>query len=89
MAAVVFACAQPFGWPAREFLRKLCIGKVVRFQVEYKKDTSAGVREFAAVYLADAAAPGGFSENMCVTVVWDWGGRREVSLSGDRFVVAM
>jgi hypothetical protein len=64
LCACVSHVLQPFGWPSREFLRKLCIGKVVRFAVEYKKDTSAGPREFAAVYLADSAAPGGFSENM-------------------------
>jgi hypothetical protein len=55
---------QPFGWPAREFLRKLVVGKPVRFVVEYKKETGAGARDFAAVYLADPSAPGGFSENV-------------------------
>ena len=47
------ATDEPWAWPAREFLRKLAIGKRVRFQIEYHKETSAGSRAFGAVYLAD------------------------------------
>jgi hypothetical protein len=39
---------EPFGWPAREYLRKVAVGKQVRFRVDYKvgwrpPDADAGV----------------------------------------------
>lgn len=61
---------EPFAWPAREFLRKLAIGKRVKFQVEYRRTQTSGThRDFGAVYIEDAAAAGGFGENLCKTVV--------------------
>ena len=41
---------QPFAWEAREFVRKLLIGKEVQFSVEYKAQN--GVREFGSVWLS-------------------------------------
>lgn len=42
---------EPFGWPAREYLRKVAVGKQVRFRVDYKvgwrrPDAAAGVTEY-------------------------------------------
>lgn len=48
---------QPWGFPAREFLRKKLIGKEVCFTVEYK--TPQG-REYGMVYLGKGESwPGG------------------------------
>lgn len=44
----LFFSLQPWGFPAREFLRKKLIGKEVCFTVEYK--TPQG-REYGMVYL--------------------------------------
>lgn len=49
---------QPWAFASREFLRNLCIGKQVQFQIEYKVESIN--RIFAAVYLD--------GENLCKTV---------------------
>ena len=43
----------PFAWGAREFLRKLAVGKRVSFQVEAQ---GAANRAFGAVYLEDGSS---------------------------------
>ncbi|CAA7035138.1 unnamed protein product [Microthlaspi erraticum] len=43
---------EAFAWEAREYLRKLCIGKEVTFKVDYKVEAIAG-REFGSVYLGN------------------------------------
>lgn len=53
---------QPWGFPAREFLRKKLIGKEVCFTVEYK--TPQG-REYGMVYLGKGGCGGSFG------VGWD------------------
>ncbi|KAL6773756.1 TXC1 [Auxenochlorella protothecoides x Auxenochlorella symbiontica] len=52
---------EPFAWDAREFLRKLTVGKPVVFRVEYTLDQSAG-REFGSVFLNER-------DNVAVAVV--------------------
>uniref|UniRef100_A0A1J3DI37 Ribonuclease n=1 Tax=Noccaea caerulescens TaxID=107243 RepID=A0A1J3DI37_NOCCA len=60
-----------FAWEAREFLRKLCIGKEVTFKVDYKVEAIAG-REFGSVYLGN--------ENLAKLVVQNgWAKVREPS----------
>ncbi|KAG2527891.1 hypothetical protein JM18_003449 [Phytophthora kernoviae] len=53
---------EPYAWASREHLRKLCIGKPVRFKVEYR--VSAINRDFGSVYLP--ANNRGVEENLCV-----------------------
>ncbi|RLN70215.1 hypothetical protein BBJ29_001732 [Phytophthora kernoviae] len=53
---------EPYAWASREHLRKLCIGKPVRFKVEYR--VSAINRDFGSVYLP--ANSRGVEENLCV-----------------------
>lgn len=55
---------QPYAWASREFLRKLCIGKQVRFKVEYR--VGAINRDFGSVWLPANAR--GVEENVCVIV---------------------
>lgn len=50
--------SEPYAWSAREFLRKLAVGKAVTFKVEYKVPSIN--REFGSVWLD--------GENLCVTV---------------------
>lgn len=57
-------CAQPYAWASREFLRKLAIGKTVRFKVEYR--VAAINRDFGSVWLPPNAR--GVEENLCVIV---------------------
>lgn len=45
----------PFAWEAREFLRKLLIGKDIMFSVEYKVQTSG--REYGSVWLSVSGEP--------------------------------
>ncbi|CAM9753218.1 unnamed protein product, partial [Heterosigma akashiwo] len=40
---------EPYAWGSREFLRSMCIGKTVRFQVEYR--VAAINRDFGQVWL--------------------------------------
>nr|CAB3484404.1 unnamed protein product [Digitaria exilis] len=47
---------EPFAWDSREFLRKLCIGKDVRFKVDYIIPGTG--REFGTVYLDDKNVAG-------------------------------
>ncbi|XP_074374885.1 ribonuclease TUDOR 1-like isoform X2 [Apium graveolens] len=42
---------EPFAWQSREFLRKLCIGKVVSFQIDYT--LQPGGLEFGTVFLGN------------------------------------
>lgn len=55
---------EPYGWASREFLRKLTIGKQVRFKVEYR--VNAINRDFGSVWLPANAR--GVEENACVVV---------------------
>lgn len=41
---------QPYAWNAREFLRKLLVGKEVKFVVDYKAPNSG--REYGFVWVA-------------------------------------
>uniref|UniRef100_A0A7S2RCV2 Uncharacterized protein n=1 Tax=Mucochytrium quahogii TaxID=96639 RepID=A0A7S2RCV2_9STRA len=50
---------EPFAFQSREFLRKLAVGKAVRFKVEYSVPSIN--RQFGAVYLEN-------KENLCVTI---------------------
>lgn len=45
---------EPFAWASREFLRKLLIGKVVRFRVDYKVEKIQ--RSFGSLWLQDVPA---------------------------------
>lgn len=56
--------SEPYAWASREFLRKLCIGKQVRFKVEYR--VAAINRDFGSVWLPPNAR--GVEENLCVIV---------------------
>lgn len=58
------AADEPFGWAAREFLRKLVIGRPVKFKVEYSNSSG---RKFGALWLHKPAA-GEPTENLAVTV---------------------
>jgi staphylococcal nuclease domain-containing protein 1 len=49
---------EPFAWQSREFLRELCIGKAVTFEVEYS--VPAISRDFGAIFLD--------GENLCKVV---------------------
>ena len=42
---------QPFGWPAREFLRQNAIGRQVKFRVDYKVEKIQ--RTFATLWFTD------------------------------------
>ncbi|WCJ36376.1 TUDOR-SN protein 1 [Euphorbia peplus] len=42
---------EPFAWESREFLRKLCIGKEVKFKIDYAVPSIG--REFGSVFLDD------------------------------------
>lgn len=42
------AADEEFGWASREFLRKTCIGRPVKFKVEYSNDKG---RKFGALWL--------------------------------------
>ncbi|CAI5716919.1 unnamed protein product [Peronospora destructor] len=53
---------EPYAWASREHLRKLCVGKVVRFQVEYR--VSSISRDFGSVWLPMNSR--GVEENLCV-----------------------
>ncbi|KAG3001750.1 hypothetical protein PC120_g20087, partial [Phytophthora cactorum] len=53
---------EPYAWASREHLRKLCIGKQVRFNVEYR--VPAINRDFGSVWLPANAR--GVEENLCV-----------------------
>ncbi|RLN73714.1 hypothetical protein BBJ28_00026222, partial [Nothophytophthora sp. Chile5] len=53
---------EPYAWASREHLRKLCVGKVVRFKVEYR--VPAINRDFGSVWLP--ANSRGVEENLCV-----------------------
>ncbi|CAI5724755.1 unnamed protein product [Peronospora farinosa] len=53
---------EPYAWASREHLRKLCVGKVVRFQVEYR--ISSISRDFGSVWLPINSR--GVEENLCV-----------------------
>ncbi|KAL4085983.1 hypothetical protein PRIC1_014607 [Phytophthora ramorum] len=53
---------EPYAWASREHLRKLCVGKQVRFQVEYR--VPAINRDFGSVWLP--ANSRGVEENLCV-----------------------
>jgi staphylococcal nuclease domain-containing protein 1 len=45
---------EPFGWESREFLRKLAIGKTIKFKVDYqRKDKSGNARSFGTLYCID------------------------------------
>ena len=46
----MFALMQPYAWNAREYLRKLLVGKEVKFVVEYKVPNSG--REYGSVWVA-------------------------------------
>ena len=56
MQCTYFVCTfanillQPYAWEAREFLRKLLVGKEVKFVVEYKPAT--GSREYGCVWIS-------------------------------------
>ncbi|KAE9195402.1 hypothetical protein PF004_g20437 [Phytophthora fragariae] len=54
---------EPYAWASRVHLRRLCVGKQVRFQVEYR--VAAKNRDFGSVWLA----PNARGENMCVIQV--------------------
>ncbi|CAI5721420.1 unnamed protein product [Hyaloperonospora brassicae] len=57
--------SEPFAFASREHLRRLCIGKAVRFQVEYRV-ASIG-RDFGSVWLLPPATTGRHEgENLCV-----------------------
>lgn len=56
--------SKPYAWASREFLRKLAIGKTVRFKVEYR--VSAINRDFGSVWLPPNTR--GVEENLCVIV---------------------
>ncbi|TYZ57414.1 hypothetical protein PybrP1_005999 [[Pythium] brassicae (nom. inval.)] len=58
------ASNEPYAWASREFLRKLAIGKTVRFKVEYR--VAAINRDFGSVWLPPNAR--GVEENLCVIV---------------------
>ncbi|KAK1933976.1 Ribonuclease TUDOR 1 [Phytophthora citrophthora] len=53
---------EPYAWASREHLRKLCVGKQVRFKVEYR--VPAINRDFGSVWLP--ANSRGVEENLCV-----------------------
>ncbi|TDH69496.1 hypothetical protein CCR75_002259 [Bremia lactucae] len=53
---------EPYAWASREHLRKLCIGKVVHFKVEYRVPSIN--RDFGSVWLPPNAR--GIKENLCV-----------------------
>lgn len=53
---------EPYAWASREHLRKLCIGKQVRFKVEYR--VPAINRDFGSVWLPPNNR--GVEENLCV-----------------------
>ena len=42
---------QPYAWAAREFLRKMLVGKDIHFVVDYKVPNSG--REYGSVWLSD------------------------------------
>ena len=48
---------EPWGWPSREHLRRLLVGRVVRFRVDYRVERIS--RSFATLWLQ---APGGGDE---------------------------
>ncbi|KAE9338312.1 hypothetical protein PR003_g11567 [Phytophthora rubi] len=53
---------EPYAWASRVHLRRLCVGKQVRFQVEYR--VAAINCDFGSVWLAPNVR--GVEENMCV-----------------------
>ncbi|CEG35517.1 staphylococcal nuclease domain-containing protein 1-like isoform x1 [Plasmopara halstedii] len=53
---------EPYAWASREHLRKLCIGKQVRFKVEYRVPSIN--RDFGSVWLPPNAR--NVEENLCV-----------------------
>jgi len=67
---------EPYAWHAREFLRKKCIGKVVRFEVVFRSPDSG--REFVTLYLGD--------ENLGKTMVangWAWVQQKKKQVDDD------
>lgn len=54
---------EPYAWASREFLRKLLIGKQVRFKVEYR--VNAINRDFGSIWIKNDK---GVEENVCVMV---------------------
>ncbi|KAL4429360.1 hypothetical protein ABPG77_005134 [Micractinium sp. CCAP 211/92] len=52
---------EPFAWQAREFLRKLCVGKPCVFRIDYQLE-AAGNREFGSVFVNE-------KENVAVSLV--------------------
>ncbi|KAI9911856.1 hypothetical protein PsorP6_009679 [Peronosclerospora sorghi] len=54
--------SEPYAWASREHLRKICIGKSVRFKVEYR--VASINRDFGSVWLP--ANSRGVEENLCV-----------------------
>ncbi|TMW64988.1 hypothetical protein Poli38472_009155 [Pythium oligandrum] len=72
--------SEPYAWASREFLRKLCIGKQVRFKVEYR--VNAINRDFGSVWLPANAR--GVEENACVVVAREgWAKVKTVEQSRD------
>jgi staphylococcal nuclease domain-containing protein 1 len=49
-----FTQDEPFGWEAREFLRKKLVGKEVQFKMEYKIPMGNQTREFGIILLKDS-----------------------------------
>lgn len=72
--------SEPHAWASREFLRKLTIGKQVRFKVEYR--VGAINRDFGSVWLPPNAR--GVEENACVIVAREgWAKVKPVEQSRD------
>uniref|UniRef100_M4C3N0 Uncharacterized protein n=1 Tax=Hyaloperonospora arabidopsidis (strain Emoy2) TaxID=559515 RepID=M4C3N0_HYAAE len=58
--------SEPFAWASREHLRKLCVGKTARFQVEYR--VASINRDFGSVWLLQSISTNSTinEENLCV-----------------------
>ncbi|KAE9297223.1 hypothetical protein PF001_g16505 [Phytophthora fragariae] len=57
---------EPYAWASCVHLRRLCVGKQVRVQVEYR--VAAINRDVGSVWLAPNAR--GVEENLCIIQVW-------------------
>ena len=78
---------EPFGWASREFLRKMVIGRAVRFRVDYRVEKIS--RSFATLWLmgSDGPEPASLNDKVRETdsrVRWWYGLTWWPSLSGDR-----
>ena len=64
--AKAFQDEEPFAWESREYLRKLIIGKQVKFNIDYQIQNTNFQRDFATLTLADGQNVG----QLCLQNGW-------------------